>query len=62
MRSSRLRDAIAIRNSAFDLLGRDGYANGLVKDRITREIDTDEDLDARVASLLAREIAADNAF
>jgi hypothetical protein len=50
------------RNSAFELLGRDGYANSLVKDRIACEIDTDEDLDARVASSPAREIAADNAF
>jgi hypothetical protein len=40
MRSSRLRDGVAIRNSAFDLLGRDGYANGLVKDRIAKSMRT----------------------
>ena len=53
MRSSRLRDAIGIRSAAFDLLGRDGYTNGLVKDRITREIDADKDL-ARVAPTIMR--------
>jgi hypothetical protein len=42
MRSSRLRDAIAIRNAAFELPGRESDTNGRVKDRITREIEADK--------------------